>query len=281
MKLFRRLTGSAGFGLSAALVLVVTSAGCSAGAIDAVELAPGALFEGLVAHWTFDDGAGLTLTDVAGSHHDGTLLTLTGTTWIPGQSGFGGALRFDGSDQSEVQVPATFPQPTASWSVAGWIRAPNISTADLYATIISTEIPVSPTTNAGGWELNMRIGTPTNPDKAQSLYQYAYSQGTGASNYTFAECDCFVSDTWVHVAGVFDADKKTISIYQNGIFASRKSAETLILMGSDVLYFGRWGFDSTRRLTGDLDDFVIYNRALTQPEIKQLARGPLPTTPPP
>ena len=48
-----------------------------------------------------------------------------------------------------------------------------------------------------------------------------------------------------------------------------------------MLYFGRWSLDTTRRLLGDLDDFVIYNRALTLPEIKQLARAPLPATPPP
>ena len=66
-----------------------------------------------------------------------------------------------------------------------------------------------------------------------------------------------------------------------GCLASSSAAEQGILPGNDIVYFGRWGFDDTRRLLGDLDDFVIYNRALTVPEIQQLARAPLPAMPPP
>lgn len=255
----------------AALIVAAALAGCSAGNIDAVELEPSALFEGLVAHWTFDD-AGTTLTDSTINHHDGMIEGAT--TWLPGEH-FGGALRFMGG---QVVVPI-FTHPTASWSVAGWIRAPNVSTGDLYATVVSTEIPVTPTgPTAGGWELNMRVATPGDPTKATSLYQYAYPDQGG---YSFAECDCFVSDEWEHIAGVFDADAQTISIYHNGSFAVGKASMPNILPGTDMLYIGGWSLDATRRLLGDLDDFVIYNRALTQSEIQQLARAPLPATPPP
>jgi hypothetical protein len=260
-------------------LIAVAIAGCSAGNIDAVELQPGALFEGLIAHWTFDDGAGTTVTDVAGNH-DGTSLSETATPWIPGQSGFGGALRFDGTVQSEVQVPM-FPQPTASWSVAGWIRASaNLTQSGSYATIMSTEIPLAAGPPGGGWQLNLRIGTPSDPLNSISLYQFAYWIGPDASSYSFEECRCFVADQWAHVAGVYDADTQTISIYHNGSLAGSDTQKPGILRGTDTLYFGRWGFDTDRRLIGDVDDFVIYNRALTAPEIKQLASGPLATTPP-
>jgi len=261
-------------------LIAVGVAGCSAGNIDVVELAPGALFEGLIAHWTFDDGVGTTVTDVAGNHHDGAMLTDTATTWIPGQSGFGGALRFDGTVQSEVQVPM-FPQPTASWTVAGWIQAPaNVTPPGSYATIMSTEIPLASNPTGGGWQLNLRIGTPTDPMNSVSAYQFAYWIGTHANDYSFEECNCFVAGEWAHIAGVFDADAQKISIYDNGIIAGSKASTSGILEGTNTLYFGRWGFDTGRRLIGDLDDFVIYDRALTPPEIKKLASGPLPATPP-
>ncbi len=274
MTLSERLFGSRGVACGVALMAAATAlAGCSAGVIDAVELAPGALFEGLIAHWTFDDGTGTTVADSTASHHDGTLLPL-GTIWLPGEH-FGGALHFDGTDQSEVQVPG-FQKPSGSWSVAGWIRAPAGDTGNTYATIISTEIA-----GVGGWQLNLGLAppVPTNPMNTISLYQFAYSTGTGL-DYIFENCECFVPDAWVHIAGIFDTDRQTISLYQNGIFAGSKTAQQGILQGSDILYFGTWGSDSLRHLTGDLDDFVVYNRALTQPEVKQLVRAPLPATPP-
>jgi hypothetical protein len=264
-------------------LIAVAVGGCSAGNIDVVDLQPGALFEGLFAHWSFDDGAGTTVTDVAGNHHDGMMLTDTATTWIAGQPGFGGALRFDGTVESEVQVPL-FPQPTGSWSVAGWIRAPgNVTDPGSYETIMSTEIPVSATSpTGGGWQLNLRISPamPTNPDIKPSAYQFAYWKGAGASDYSYQECECYVPDQWEHVAGVFDADKQTISLYHNGTFAGSLGNEPNIIAGTSTLYLGRWGFATDRRFIGDLDDFVIYNRALTLHEIGELSRAPLPATPP-
>jgi hypothetical protein len=176
-----------------------------------------------------------------------------------------------------------FTQPNGSWSVAGWIRASNNPTPPgTYATIMSTEIPLTATgPHAGGWQLNLFIGTPSDPMHSVSLFQFAYWIGPNANNYSFEECHCFVPDQWAHIAGVFDADAQTISIYRNGSFVGSDGNAPNIIHGTDTLYFGRWGFDTQRRLIGDLDDFVIYNRALTAPEIRQLASEPLPVAPPP
>jgi hypothetical protein len=146
---------------------------------------------------------------------------------------------------------------------------------------MSTEIPLAAGPPGGGWQLNLRIGTPSDPLNSDSLYQFAYWIGPNANNYSFKECHCFVADEWAHVAGVYDAATQTISIYHDGSLAGSDTQKPGILRGTDTLYFGRWGFDTGRRLIGDLDDFVIYNRALTPPEVKQLASGPLPATPPP
>ena len=55
---------------------------------------PGAARGGLIAHWTFDEGAGNVAHDSAGGNH-GTLVN--GPTWTTGR--FGGALAFNGLDQ--------------------------------------------------------------------------------------------------------------------------------------------------------------------------------------
>jgi arabinan endo-1,5-alpha-L-arabinosidase len=258
----------------ALIAVAVAVAGCSAGNVDAVELAPGALFEGLIAHWSFDD-TGTTLTDSTANHYDG--MVLAGTAWLPGEH-FGGALHFTGDQtDSEVDVPL-FPKPTGSWSVAGWIRASAGDTTNgTYATIISTELP-----QTGGWQLNLRLSPgPANPTNPVSLYQYAYWVGPNVGDYDFTECKCFAPDEWVHIAGVVDTDRGTISVYRNGVFAGSKATTGTISNGSETLFFGRWANDDFRRLLGDLDDFVVYNRALTSPEIKLLASAPLPAMPPP
>jgi len=271
----RWIAGSSAVARGAALIAGVALAGCSPATIDVVELVPGALFEGLIAHWTFDDGAGPTVTDSTG-HFNGDLpLTAPTVTWKmanDGHPGFGGFLHFDGGPQSEVQVPSFFQPNQASWSVAGWIRAPPGDTGDSYATILSTEIPL-----VGGWQLNLGLA----PMNTISLYQYAFSKGSGVTDYIFENCECFVPNAWVHIAGVFDADKQTISLYHNGISSGSKPADQTIMHGSDTLYIGRWEDETSRRLIGDLDDFVVYNRALTPPEIRQLASAPLPVAPPP
>jgi hypothetical protein len=225
------------------------------------------------------------LTDSTANKHVG--MVLPGATFQSadaGHPGFGGFLHLDGNDgsidpqlASEVDVRG-FPAPNGSWSVAGWVRAPAGDTGNGYATIISTEL-----LRNYGWQLNLRLApaSQTNPLNQESAYQYAYWVGPGDSQYRYIECACFVADGWVHVAGVADFDRQLISIYHDGVLVGSQDAPEPIKPGSMILYFGRWGSASDRRLVGDLDDFVVYDRALTQPEIKQLASGPLPATPPP
>ncbi|MCK4826095.1 hypothetical protein KA005_60675, partial [bacterium] len=52
------------------------------------------LFDGLVAHWKFDEGNGTAAYDSSGNNNTGTLMN--GATWVEGRCG--SALSFDGSD---------------------------------------------------------------------------------------------------------------------------------------------------------------------------------------
>jgi hypothetical protein len=251
------------------------AAGCNAGRIEAVGLDPKSPWSNLLAYWSFDDGGGTTLADLSGNGRAG--MVLPGATWAPGR--FGGALHFDGTTLAEVNVPS-FPQVTGSWSVAGWVNAPAGDTGDSYATIVSTE-----NLQVGGWEFNLRLvppGAPPASPPVSSLYQFAYWIGPGQSNYVNRECDCFTPSQWVHVAAVLDAGAQTLSFYRNGVFQGSTLAATAVQPGNSTLYFGRWANDDSRRLTGDLDDFVIYNRPLEQAEVQRLAREPMPpmVTPP-
>jgi hypothetical protein len=255
--------------LAAACGAAPAGAGCAPGPIDAVELDPTSLEIGLLAHWSFDDGAGATVTDNSGNGHDGTIIA---GTWMPAAH-FGGVLHIEGGagatpGPTGVVVP-TFPPPVASWTVAGWVRTPRINTGSNYETIVSTEL-----LDGGGWQLNLRMDMDAIP--ANLFYQFAYWIGPDRGNNTFHNCTCVgAPDEWVHIAGVIDRSTNTLSFYRNGALDGSEPATDPIVMASPTLYFGRWPADDLRNLTGDLDDFVIYNRALTRREIKALASAPL------
>ena len=98
----------------------------------------------------------------------------------------------------------------------------------------------------------------------------------------------FEAGQWYHVAAVFDANQRTLSIYLDGDLLATQSVSynsihnsaTPVMLGNDRYYpiAGRY-FD------GALDDWRVYSQALTESEIEglgALAPTPLPTiTPPP
>ena len=241
--------------------------GCGPAPIEVALVAPDPLLNGLVAHWPLDDSAG-TATDHSGNGHDGTLAA---GTWITGN--FGGALHFDSGNA--VSVPS-FPDASASWSVALWARPSSPASGNnLWYTLISTENVFK-----GGWEMNIRL------DPASNIYyEFAYWIGPGQSDYALVRCTCVVFDQWTHLAAVRDGPGGTLSLYVNGVLQSTvpqtQPATTvlpLILPGSPTLFLGRWLGDA-RLYVGDLDDVVVYDRSLVASEVLRLWTSPVPEPP--
>jgi len=100
---------------SAGIVLVMIML-CGAGWAD--------LSDGLVAHWTFDEGQGDIAHDSAGGNHG----AIHGAQWAEGR--IGGALEFDGVDDCVDTVDIDYPD---SFSVSLWVNLS--STADRQAFI--------------------------------------------------------------------------------------------------------------------------------------------------
>ena len=80
---------------------------------------------GLVGHWTFDEGSGTTANDASGLGNNGTLLNMNSVTdWVSGK--LGGALRFNGSNAS-VSIPHSssinFGAASDTYSMALWFKA--------------------------------------------------------------------------------------------------------------------------------------------------------------
>jgi len=258
------------------MVVFVSLAGCSAGPID---VAGSSLFDGLVAHWAFDEASGTVVRDSSGNvpAHDGTLIQGTTGTWIPGQPGFGGALHFGGG--ASITVPS-FPNADENWSVALWVRPATLDFGPTYVTLISTEVTLSTSTTdphpGGGWQMN--VVTPTT---GETDYQFGYWLGPEVGDYHAYDCACAVAGQWTHIAGVVEGVPGKLSFYANGgsrglgVYSAGSTINKPILPGSPILYMGRWQ-GNARLFQGDLDDIVIYKRALTASEVSTLAHFPAP-----
>ncbi|MGB8296377.1 MAG: LamG domain-containing protein [Polyangia bacterium] len=255
------------------VLIALALAGCTQGRLDVVVPAPNSLQQDMVAHWPCDEGSGATLGDIPSHSYDGTIL---GATWlIPGH--FGNALHFS-SGNSVIVSGSGFPQATPDWSVSLWVR-PQPQTwvvgADFgdnsYITLISTEIGLS-----GGWEMNAQLLAGDTTWK----YSFAYPDpgDAGSRAYQSYDCDCLEVGQWTHLVAVVDSSSsvKEILFYKNGVLDGEKPITDTIHSGSNALYLGTWS-GGERYFVGDLDDIVIYSRALTADEVALLYKQPAPT----
>ncbi len=239
------------------LLLSSHLSGCGAAPMDAVVLPPRDLTDALIAHWTFDQGAGTIATDDSGNGHDGQITT---ATWIP-DGRFGEALRLGAGDA--VAMPS-FPAALPSWSVSAWIRlSPEQMAAntELWATIMSTEILAT-----GGWEMNVD----SHPPKPRFVFSYWSPSLMG---YVVTGCECVDTGAWIHLAAVVDAAANHVTLYRDGKVVDERTKPSDITPGDPTLYAGRWGAGG-RILNGDLDDIAIWGRALAAVEIAALTTQP-------
>jgi Concanavalin A-like lectin/glucanases superfamily len=270
----------------ASLALLLAS--CSPGRLNVVGRVPNSLQQGMVAYWPCDEGTGDAgiggmLLDHSGFGYNGSII---GGTLLPdsGHAGFGGALHFDSGNSVIV---GSFPNALDSWSVALWVRPGSWASSppasgngnDTYVTLISTEIAGNTEiTGNGGWEMNIRFpgsGQDTNGWR----YNFAYPNPADAGPwwyYEWAEAYGVDVSQWTHLVAVVDSSVKKILFYKNGVQSGENPITSFIRPGSNALYFGTWS-GGGRYFVGDLDDIVIYGRALAAAEVALLFKQPAPS----
>jgi hypothetical protein len=228
---------------------------CTPRPLEVIEIDSTTLTEDLVAHWTFDEGSGTSVPDHSGNSHDGQL---SGGTWLA-SGRFGGALHLD--EGSFVSVNG-FPDATASWSVSAWVRLTDATpTTEALKTVISTEKEIS-----GGWEMNI------DRSMDQPGAHFGYWEGPVVGDYYRLTCTCMAFGEWTHIVASADAQAGTLSLYVGGVLGASMPITLAILPGSPTLYMGKWT-GTGRLLIGDLDDILIYRRALFPAEVAELSRS--------
>ena len=214
------------------------------------------LLNGLVLWLRMDEGSGTIAYDYSGYGNNGTLYngsTVCGgidacPLWVDGK--FGKALQFDGVDDY-VDVPSSaILSGLNTITVEAWVNP----TKTTEGTIVSKH------DNYQNREWQLYI----NP------YTYKYTfQVFDENTDTFSEVVGVAATIgkWTHIVGVYNNGK--LQIYCDGVLTDSKTTDKIIRVTNAPIRIGNRA-DNTRYYGGIIDEVMIFNRSLSEEEIKFL-----------
>ncbi len=210
----------------------------------------------LVAAYGFDEASGSVVGDGSGNANAGTV---SGATWVaPGQSG--SALSFDGVNDF-VSVPdASLLDATTAVTVEAWIYPRATGDYNVFIAKTTTGLPVNYFLSVLNGQLNF------------GFYTSAWREHT-TTNAAIA------TNTWYHVAAVFDDAANNVRIYRNGVQLYSATETSSMTPNGETLRIGI-GFPD-EAFNGNVDDVRVYNHALTTAEIAADMNTPVTPPPPP
>jgi hypothetical protein len=197
---------------------------------------------GLVAAYSFDEGAGTSVADASGSGNGGSIGAATWST----AGKYGGALSFNGTT-ARVTIP----------------DAPSLR----LTTGMTLEAWVNPTTVDSNWRDVIYKG---NDDYYLEATSSNAGRPVGGGTFGGNNGEAYGTanlalNTWTHLALTYDG--ASLRLYVNGTQIVSNTRTGAIATSAGVLSIGGdplWG----QYFTGRIDDVRVYNRALTQTQIQ-------------
>ena len=205
----------------------------------------------LIAYWKFDEGAGRTARDSAGKNE---AALSSGVAWAPGI--INGAVHLDGGPNAYVTVPAGIVSTLSDFTISTWVKV------DINA----------------GWNRVFDFGTGTNaymflsPDSGSNTVRYAITTTSHPGEQTIDSSAPLTVGIWHFVAVTLSGSTGTL--YIDGMEVGQNTNMSLrpLDLGRTTLdYIGKSQWQPDPTLLGSVDDFRIYSRALSPPEINGLA----------
>jgi hypothetical protein len=202
----------------------------------------------LVGYWPFDEGSGTEAKDASGNGHNGELIDEP--QWVAGK--FGSALDFGGS--------------------GSYVLVPDDAALDL-----SDDV-----TYMAWFNLNEGIvGQRRMMSKNDSIFVLFDFGGATSVDFLVKPNNDFAESTtadwklgeWYHFAGTYDGD--ALRVYIDGELEGESAGVPSIAVSSLDLWIGADDYQlPTTSFPGILDDVRIYNKALSEDEIKAAMGGP-------
>ena len=207
--------------------------------------------EGLIGHWSFNDGAGDIARDSSGNKNDGDLIR--GPVWEK-DGKYGSALRFAAAQRQKVEVPHSdsFKEITTEVTISAWVYVTGFPAwlAILAKGDIAYSMFISP---AGAIRMH-------------------YDGNNVGGNSVDTAGGLVKTDEWTYLLGTYDGEK--IQIYVNGVAELDRDANTApIPIITNTLTIGGTA-ESRDWMEGLIDEVRLYNRALTEDEVQESMKDP-------
>ena len=217
---------------------------------------------GLVGHWKLDETTGTKAFDSSGHNFHGTYEG-GATLGQPGAEGF--AVGLDGVND-RVQLPALkLNSNTVTMTAWVWRRGdPGIYAGVFVSRAASTTAGISTgsTLEAGGWGVNNLLAYNWNDDRA---------------GWSFNSGLLIPEKEWTFVGVVIEPDRATLYMSDGELQSAVNPIAHQIEEFDGIAYIGYDPYQESRYWPGMIDEVRVYDRALTEAQIKGLLAGTEPT----
>jgi len=208
----------------------------------------------LVGWWKMDDGSGTVAHDSTQNGNHGTLLG--NPQWVAGY--VGGALRLDGTDDYVALPIGSMMSSLTNSTLALWVNFSG---------------------QGGAWQRILDFGTSTAnyiyvcPQDGGGALHVALTANTGTWTDIVAPTGALPTG-WHHLAVTIDGKAKNLKIFLDGqVVADAATLYTLSDLGNTTQnWLGRSEY-ADPYFNGVLDDFRVYNEALSAAQIGKIVRG--------
>jgi len=200
--------------------------------------------EGLVGLWLLDDGKGDVAEDSSANKNDGTVDR--GAKWDKGV--FSGGLVTAAQNGINVPISDSLNTVVDAISIGGWFRIDADSDTGLR--------------RDSAYLLEDQSATEATPDA------WAFTIWSGGSYALVWGTIKVIKGEWTHIAGTYDG--KIQSLYINGELDTTVNKTGKIDTPANALGLGKY---SSETYIGGMDEIFLFNRALSQKEIKELMKG--------
>jgi len=238
--------------------------------------------QGLVSYWPMDSTfTSNSQTYTADLVQGNNLLVLGSATFVPGQ--FGNAVSNNGASY-EVFIPATpgttgLPitmNPGTNFSILFWANGVNSSGARVFAEAQQTN----------STPINSVDVTQASPSGAVQTFNRIYSTNTGGAQQPTVNGNTVVfNGTWHHLAWVVSNATQTLyvdgtnqgstSYYYPSVTANPTNLLNDTTVGALLRSTTVTGSSAGSYFKGDVDDLAVWNRALSQAEVKNVMSNSL------
>lgn len=204
--------------------------------------------DGLVAYWSFDEGAGKTAADVTGNGHDGKFEGAP--KWVAGK--FGTALEFDGEDDYVVVPDDDALDITENITLMAWFS------------------PNDPLTSRRMISKNDSIFVIFDFGNSKDSIDFLVKPNNTNAESTTTDWEI---GQWYHFAGTFDG--KTMKVYINGKLEGEKANNVPIAPSDLDLWIGGDDYGRpTDHFPGKIDEVRLYDKTLSGADIQRVMDTP-------